>query len=71
MRISKNKRIITLGRDNTRTWENGGERGDRFRREVREAARELANQTGKRVEIYASASAGGWMADEVYPDDRD
>jgi len=65
MKLNKSKRVITLGRADTKTWQDSGPDGDKFRRRVREMAHHLADASGKAVEIYASASAGGWMCDQI------
>jgi hypothetical protein len=67
MKIDKKKCVIRLGRDDTKRWQNSGPDGDKFRRSVRTKAETLANQRHDKVEIYASESAGGWMADQVIP----
>jgi len=65
MKLNKSKRVITLSRADTKTWQDSGSDGDKFRRLVREIAHHLADANGKSVEIYASASAGGWMCDQI------
>lgn len=67
MKISKTKRVIQLGRADTKRWEDRGPDGVDFRRSTRETAHALADVTGNAVEIYASASAGRWMADQIEP----
>jgi hypothetical protein len=68
MKIIHSRNVIRLGRTDTKSWENSGPEGYRFRRSVREMAQEMADTSGRNVEIYASASAGGWMADQIQPE---
>jgi len=65
MRLSRSRGVIRLGRVDTKRWEDGGPEGDAFRRLVRDVAHEMADMAGRSVEIYASESAGGWMADQI------
>ena len=65
---SRSKRVITLGKKDTKRWEDNGPEGHEFRAMVREMAHEQADRSRSSVEIYASASAGGWMADQIEPE---
>ena len=44
---------ITLTKAQTRVYEGSGSAGDSFRRDAKDKARELVQQTGKPVEIYS------------------
>lgn len=70
MKIVKGKRgnvIATLGREDTKKWEDGTERGDKFRRGVREETRAFAakHKLAGNIEIFAASTAGGWVADFI------
>lgn len=71
MKIIKKKCIIQLGHAETKIWESGTPEGYDLRRYVHAAARKMAckNRYGEpaAVEIFASASRGGWTADIVEP----
>ena len=65
MKVDRKKNVIQLGTGDTRKWENSGPVGDEFRRQVRDLAESMSRASGRAVEIYASQSAGGWMADQI------
>lgn len=68
MKVDRKKNVITLGVADTRKWEDAGPRGYDFRRNVRDIAAGMlrsGNSERSSVEIYAAASAGGWMADQL------
>jgi hypothetical protein len=67
-KVNRARGVIRLGRADTKLWEYGGPSGFEFRRKIRGVAQKLAQSTGKAVEIYASESAGGWMADQIMPE---
>jgi hypothetical protein len=60
MKTDRKKNTITLSGTETKKWEDGGPHGYEFRKSVRDLANSM-----KGVEIYASKSAGGWMADRI------
>lgn len=68
MKINRKARVIQLGAAETKQWEDGGPAGHAFRALVREIAESMIRTSGKVVEIYASQSAGGWMADQLVPE---
>lgn len=65
IRGEKSGVVVTMGRKDTAAWEDSGDAGDRFRRDLRTRARAFAakHETGGSIEIYAASSAGGWTAD--------
>jgi len=64
MRVKKNKNtksvILTLGRAETRCYEDAGREGDEFRRVLR-ALVDGWLSVAPRVEVYACASATGYF----------
>jgi hypothetical protein len=71
MKIDRKKRVIRLGAADTKKWEHSGSAGYDFRRNVRDIACGMVRASGKSVEIYASETAGGWMADQITPESCD
>jgi hypothetical protein len=73
MRRKKGKygNVLRLGRADTKKWEDDGPTGHAFRTKMRNLAKDIVKSTGKSVEIYASESAGGWMADQITPERDD
>jgi len=71
MKTNRKNNTITLSPAETKKWEDGGPAGYDFRRSVRDLARSMIRTSKKNVEIYASASAGGWMADCLEPSGND
>ena len=65
MKTNRKNNTITLSAAETKKWEDGGPDGYDFRRNVRDLANSILRTSHKGVEIYASASAGGWMADRI------
>jgi len=65
MKVNRARGVIVLGRVDTRRWEDNGPDGYEFRRMVRDVATAMASARRAPVEIYAAASAGGWMADRI------
>ena len=65
MRIKEHGRVIVMGRRDTKAWEDAGPDGYCFRKNLTEIALGLSEKHGKSVEIYASAEAGGWMAEQI------
>lgn len=65
MKVNRKNNTIVLGAADTKKWEDGGPQGYAFRQSVRDLANSVVRTSGKSVEIYASASAGGWMADVI------
>jgi hypothetical protein len=65
MKAIKSRGVIRLSAQETKVWEDGGPDGYKFRASVRDTAREMAQASGKPVEIYASKSEGGWCADQI------
>jgi hypothetical protein len=68
MKIAKGKAkgvVVTLGKSDTKKWEDPTERGALFRRRTMAEARIFARTRGVRgnIEVYAAKSAGGWTAD--------
>jgi hypothetical protein len=68
LKHGKHGTTITLGRRDTRAWEDGGPEGHDFRAHLRALAHEIADARRAVVEIYAASSAGGWLADQVHPE---
>lgn len=70
MRISTTKNTIVLGRNERAIWgattPDGRDLAD-ARERVREAAEALATRTGRTVDVYAPAEAGGFMVDQYTP----
>ena len=64
---------IILGRAEKALWQTGTADGpdiaDAAER-VKNAAQDFANRIGHTVYVYAPASAGGWMWDQIEPADR-
>ena len=67
MKLDKTRRVIRLGRADTRKWEDSGPDGHAFRSKIRKIAEDAATAANKSVEIYASESKGGYIADQVGP----
>lgn len=66
MRICKSKRVITLGRTETRIWQSSAPEAYELRDKVRRRAREMVTVNGGHsVEVYACKRADGWMADQI------
>jgi len=66
--MRKNGKVFVMGKEETRVYSSMGEKGATLRREIRSRLQALADRSGRAVELYASASAGGWMAEQFYPD---
>lgn len=68
MRAYVQRNIVILSRQESRIWQDGTSGADQLGRDVRAFARAMLARTGKRkVEVYSSRSAGGWVATVVYP----
>jgi hypothetical protein len=65
MKTNRKNNTITLSAAETKKWENATETGYAFRKSVRDLANSMIRTSRKGVEIYASKSAGGWMADRL------
>jgi hypothetical protein len=68
MRIIKSRNVIVLGRTETKIACGGGPDGYEMRRHILDVAKRLADRSERSVEIYAAASAGGWMYDQIQPE---
>jgi hypothetical protein len=71
MRVYRKKRLIILGREDTRAWESGSPDGARLREQVRQAAQKMADEDGRYAQVNACQRAGGWTADIIYPNTDD
>jgi hypothetical protein len=67
MKMDAKHGTIVLSRTDTRRWADTGPDGYALRRDVRDMAKRLANRRNAAVQVYASASAGGWTADLIQP----
>ncbi len=65
MKTDRKRNTIHLSHAETRKWESGTPAGHEFRRRVRDIAHGMAIASNRRVEIYASAKDGGWLADQI------
>lgn len=65
MKTDRKNNTIKLSAAETKKWEDGGPEGYAFRKSVRDLARSIIRTSREGVEIYASQSAGGWMADKL------
>jgi len=65
MKTNRKNNTITLSAAETKKWEDGGPDGYQFRKSVRDLVQSILRTSRKGVEIYASQSAGGWMADRI------
>lgn len=70
MKTDRKNNTIRLSPAETKKWEDGGPSGYEFRKSVRDLAGSMMRTSRKGVEIYASASVGGWMADRLEPNDE-
>lgn len=71
MRISVARSTIVLGTAERALWQRRTADGrdlDDARRDVMRAARRLAARTGRTVEVYAPARAGGSLLEVVEPE---
>jgi hypothetical protein len=76
MKITRGKArgvVVKLGRADTKLWEDAGPDGVEFRAKVRKDAQDFASGKsdlqGQTIEIYASESEGGWLADAIEVDE--
>ena len=65
MKTDRKRCVIRLSKSETKKWESGAPAGFEFRKSVRDIARGMTRACKKHVEIYASESEGGWMADQI------
>lgn len=71
MRIDAERSQIRLGKEERPMWsdEHDDRARDEIRRTVYAAARELAQQTGRRVEIYAPGVSGDRLLEVIQPEE--